>query len=102
MGKSSVAANVSGQVDRGDFTFQITDPTLFKTFKMDGGGPNTALQLMRENYGGDDYEPVTMGGRKVQLNDFNRTVTVAELGVYTLEGSIDGTVSRFWTEDISS
>ena len=102
MGKISVAANISGQVDRGDFTFQITDPTLFKTFKMDGGGPGTELYLMRQNYDEDDYEPVTMGGRMVVLDDFHRTVTPAELGIYTLEGIVVGTVSRFWTEDMSS
>lgn len=101
MAKESVAANVSGQVDRGDFTFEVTDPTLFKTFKMDGGGPGTELYLLRQNYAGDDYESVTMGGRRVVLDDFNRTVTPAEVGIYTLEGIVGGTVLDFWTEDIS-
>lgn len=101
MGKASVATNISGQVGRGDFTFEVTDPTLLKTFFMDGGNAGTALQLLRQNYAGDGYEPVTMGGRQVQMNDFNRSVTPAAKGVYTLEGNVEGTVSRFWTDDLS-
>lgn len=98
--KAEVAAAVSGPIVRGDQTVEITDPTLYKTIKIDGLQAGDALNLLRQNYAGDGYEPVTMLGRHIQLNAGNRTATPVEIGIYSLEGYVTGPV-KVWTEEMA-
>lgn len=98
MSKTAVAENVYGSIAAGDYVFSVTDPTSFKTLKMDGG-ENSLLALMRQNYAEDGWEPVFNGGAQVLLHNTNRTVTIAEVGTYSLQGEVAGTIT-IWTEEI--
>lgn len=99
MGKTAVVENRTTALAAGDVTFAVTDPTNFKTLKMDGGA-NSQLKLMRQNYAEDGWEPVMEDGAEVWLTHKRRTATLTEIGTYTVAGAIAGTVT-LWTEDIT-
>lgn len=99
MAKAAVAENRTTALVAGDVTFTITDPTVFKTLKMDGGA-NSLLRLLRQNYAASGWEPVLEDGADIYLSARRRTVTPAEVGVYSVEGPVAGTIT-LWTEDIT-
>jgi len=103
MAKNLIAAALSGSIVAGDNTITITDPAAGLTIKADGIRAGDALNLLRENYGdegiSDGWEPATDGRGHIQININRRTATPVEVGVYTVEGYVDGSVV-LWTEAI--
>ena len=98
--KTEVAAAATGFITAGDYTIAVTDPADGLTIKIDGDIlPDDGLHLVRQNFAGDDYEPVTMNGRLVLLGPYNRTATPAEVGTYSLRGHVTNTI-KIWTEAI--
>jgi hypothetical protein len=96
--KTSIAAGISGAIAAGTHTFAVSDPTSFKTLKMDGGA-NSLLKLLRQNYAADGWEPVMEGGVEVFLSNKRRTATPNEVGTYSVQGNIAGSVT-LWTEEV--
>jgi hypothetical protein len=96
--KTTIVANRTTNLAAGDYTFDVTDPTSFKTLKMDGGS-ESLLSLVRQNRGGDGWEPVFSDGRQVHLHRANRTATPSEVGTYSVEGAVAGSIT-LWTEEI--
>lgn len=77
-------------------SFEVTDPTNFLTVKVEGLAEGDYLNLVRENYAADGFEPVTMNGHPIQLNRGNTSATPAEKGVYALESPlVAGTVTAY-------
>lgn len=99
MGKTLIEAAAVGDIAAGAFTFTVTDPTLYKTAKIDGLQPGDAVNLLRGNYAGNGWEIVTNEGKQVQFNHLHQTATPLEVGTYSFEGNVQEAVT-IWTEEI--
>lgn len=98
MAKTLIVANRTTDLAAGGFTFDITDPTNFKTLKMDRGR-ECRVQIVRETYDQEDWEPVLdKNGDEIWLDRKRRTATLTEIGTYSLRGAVAGTPT-FWTQD---
>jgi len=98
--KAAVAEAISGSIAAGAYTFEISDPTTYKTVKIDGLQSGDKFDLVRENFGADGWEPSTDGRGNIQLNTDRRTATPLEIGVYSVVGSSAGDVT-IWTEEMA-
>lgn len=84
----------------GTNTFEVTDPTAFKTVVVDGftNTYSDVLYLVRRNYADDGWERFTCDGKDVTLDLFNKSRTPVEVGVYGLLGSVAGTLTAYTKE----
>jgi len=101
MAKAKISDLVAGVIVAGAHTIPITDPADCKTIKVDGLAADGSLNLLRQNFAGNGYEPVFNDGKQVQFNSKNLTATPNEVGTYTVAGTITGPAT-LWTEDTAA
>ncbi len=98
--KTLLLDNVTGVVAAGSAgnSFEITDAAAYKCVKVEGLAPWDVLNIRRENYAGDGWELFVADGGPVQLSPRRTSVCPAEIGVYTLEGEVEGLVTAYTEE----
>ncbi len=98
--KTLLLDGVTGVVEAGSpgNTFEITDTSAYKCVKAEGFAPWDVLNIRRENYAGDGWELFVVDGGPVQLSRHRTSACPAEIGVYTLEGKVEGPVTAYTEE----
>lgn len=87
----------TGEITPALGTFEVTDPTGYKTVVVEGLIADDHLYLVRKNYAGDGWEQFT-DGRPVLINVHNRSRTPLEVGEYGLQGEVSGTLTAYTKE----
>lgn len=92
MSKSAAipSANFTGTLDPDTHGFTVTDPSNFLTIVIDGLSDTENVQLVRENFSADGWQPYTDGGKKVILNSNLNSATPLKPGNYGLSGDVSG------------
>lgn len=94
-----VIADFTGELVAATHTFEVTDPSEFKTVVVDDFNDFDKIAVQRQNFGASGWTDYTDQGENVVMDIKNNSVTPLKPGVYGLTGTITAPVTIF-TESI--